>query len=128
MIKWITFILNFPHTLGGILLIVLSIPYHIRIITNPFAVVCKVKSFWWGFWYLKNARALTIGHTILMSPKELDNDIQHEVIHVQQFEQYPFIFPFLYFYERAKKGYRMNRFEDEAYTKSKSFYNGVRQG
>lgn len=75
----------------------------------------------------KKSRAKAIGHMILLSPKELENDLEHELIHVRQCEQYPFIFPFLYAYERLTKGYRNNRFEEEAYRLTNSYYNGEKQ-
>lgn len=120
------FILNLPFTLTGIIALVLSGPYHFKLVYNPIALVFKVKSFWWGFSYInrKKARAMTIGHIILLGPKELKNDFEHEIIHVQQCERYPVIYPFLYLYELFKNGYKKNRFEDEAYTISKSFYGG----
>lgn len=65
---------------------------------------------------------MTIGHIILMGPRELKNDVEHEIIHVKQCERYPVIFPLLYLYELLTKGVRQNRFEDEAYTLSKSIY------
>jgi len=52
---------------------------------------------------MKHARAMTIGHIILLGPKELKNDFEHELIHVKQCEKYPFIFPFLYGYEAMTK-------------------------
>ncbi len=67
---------------------------------------------------------MSIGHIILMSPKELKNDFEHEIIHVKQYERYPLVYPLLYYYELIKHGYRMNRFEDEAHTLSKSVYKG----
>ncbi len=120
----IIFILNIPFTLTGIIPMILSGPYHIRLIKNPYALVFKVKSFWWGFYFYKKSRAMTIGHIILLGPRLLKNDMEHEIIHVKQCERYPFIFPFLYFYEAITKGYRKNRFEDEAYTLSNSIYEG----
>ncbi len=122
--KLILFILNLPFTLMGVIPMILSSPYHLKFITNPYAFVFKVKSFWWGFGFLKNARAITIGHTILMGPRLLKNDLEHEIIHVEQCDRYPVIFPILYIYERIRKGYRQNRFEDEAYTLSNSIYEG----
>ena len=124
----ISFILNLPFTLIGLILAMIAISYKIKILKNPIAIVFKVKSFWWTFGYFKKARAITIGNVIMLSPKELKNDYKHEIIHVRQYERYPFIFPIFYYYEMVKRGYRMNRFEDEAYIKSKSFYNGVQQG
>lgn len=69
---------------------------------------------------------MTIGHIILMSPKELKNDLEHEIIHVKQYERYPVIFPLLYLYELLTIGVRQNRFEDEAYTLSNSVYKNHR--
>lgn len=116
------FILNLPFTLTGIIPLIISRPYNLRITKNPLALIFKVRSFWWEFGYMKNARAMTIGHIILISPKVLKNDLEHELIHVKQCESYPVIYPFLYLYELIKNGYRPNRFEDEAYTLSKSVY------
>lgn len=124
MARIILFILNLPFSLIGIVPMVLSGPYSLKLHKNPIALVVKVKKFWWVFGYMKNARAMTIGYIVLLSPKELKNDLEHEIIHVQQYEKYPVIYPFLYLYELLKNGYRMNRFEDEAYTLSKSVYKG----
>lgn len=124
MKKLVIFILNLPFTLTGIIPLALSGPYSFKLNKNPLAFVFKVRSFWWSFGYLKKARAITIGYIIFLSPKELKNDLEHEIIHVKQCERYPMIFPFLYTYERIRKGYRNNRFEDEAYTLSESAYEG----
>ncbi len=120
--RLILFILNLPFTLTGFVPMFLSAPYNVKLITNPIALIVKVKSFWWVFGYMKNARAMSIGHIILMSPKELKNDLEHEIIHVKQYERYPLIYPFLYLHELFKNGYRKNHFENEAYTLSKSVY------
>ncbi|MBI3619985.1 hypothetical protein HY214_02465 [Candidatus Roizmanbacteria bacterium] len=69
---------------------------------------------------------MTIGHIILMGPKELKNGLMHETIHVRQWERYPVVFPLLYLYELLTKGVRQNRFEDEANTMSKSVYKSYR--
>ncbi|MCL4415882.1 MAG: hypothetical protein M1365_04160, partial [Actinobacteria bacterium] len=60
----------------------------------------------------------------LLGPKVLPNDLEHEIIHVKQCDKYPVIYPFLYLYELLTKGYRHNRFEEEAYTLSNSTYKG----
>lgn len=122
--RLIIFILNLPFTLIGIVPTILSVPYSMKLINNPYAFVFKVKKFWWSFGHMKNVRAMTVGHIILLSPKILKNDLEHEIIHVKQGERYPLISPFLYWYELFTKGYRQNRFEDEAYTLSKSIYKG----
>lgn len=72
-------------------------------------------------------RAATTGHVILLTDKTMKNDLEHEIIHVRQYQKYPVIFPVLYYYETFKKGYRKNRFEDEAYTISGSHYGGKHQ-
>jgi len=122
--KIILFLVNLPFTLTGFVPVILSGPESVRFINNPYAFVFNVKGFWWGFGFLKNARAITVGHIILLSEKELKNDLEHEIIHVEQCDRYPVIFPLLYLYERIRKGYRKNRFEDEAYRLSNSVYWG----
>lgn len=124
VIRIILFILNIPFTLTGLIPLILSGPYYVKLINNPYALVFNVKKFWWVFGYMKKARAMTIGHIILLSPKVLKNDLEHEIIHVRQAERYPVIYPFLYFYELVRRGPRKNRFEDEAYRLSNSVYEG----
>lgn len=123
--RLLLFVLNLPFTLTGVIPMLLSDPYQIRLMKRPYALVCKVRNFCWPINKLKNARAMTIGHLILLGPRELPNDLEHEIIHVKQGERYPVIFPLLYLYERIKKGYRQNRFEVEAYTLSNSVYEGT---
>lgn len=115
-------ILNLPFSLIGIIPLTLSIPYEFKFNKNPTALIFKVKSFWWVFGYTKGVRAMTIGNIIILGPRELKNDLEHEIIHVKQWEEYPLIFPIFYYYELITKGYRQNRFEDEAYSLSKSIY------
>ncbi|MBI2326716.1 hypothetical protein HYU92_00180 [Candidatus Curtissbacteria bacterium] len=120
----IALVFNLPFTLIGIISAIFSLPYQIRIVKNPLSLVIKVRKFWWVFGYMKNARAMTIGYIVLLGPRLLRNDLEHEFIHVKQFQKYPLIFPLLYFYELLKNGPRKNRFEDEAYTLSRSIYEG----
>ncbi len=120
----IPFILNLPYTLLGFIPAILSGPASIKFNLKPLAIVFEVKSFWWKGWYLKNARAMTVGNIILLSPKILKNDFEHELIHIKQYQKYPLIYPALYYYEFFKKGYKQNKFEDEAYRLSKSIYKG----
>lgn len=118
----IAFILNLPYTLVGLITVLISIPYDFKINKKPFALVFKVKTFSWSLGLYKNARAMTIGYVILLSPKELKNDLEHELIHVKQFQKYSLIWPFLYYPELFKKGYRKNKFEDEAFRLSGSIH------
>lgn len=120
----ILLLLNFPFTFTGLIPLIISSPYSFKLNRKEVAFIFKVKSFWWGFSFMKNARAMTIGHIILLGPRLFKNDLEHELIHVKQCQKYPLIFPLLYFYEFLKKGYRQNRFENEAYRLSKSVYEG----
>lgn len=120
----ILFILDLPFTLIGLVPAILSGPYHFTLNKNPYALVFKVRKLRGLITVSKKARAATIGHTILLGPRELKNDLEHEIIHVKQAERYPVIYQFLYLYETLKYGYRQNRFEDEAYRLSNSVYEG----
>lgn len=119
----LSFFLNIPYTIIGIIAGLFSIPTSIAFKTHPYAVIFRVKSFALLLGHQK-ARAMTIGHIILLSPKILKNDFEHELIHVKQYEREPFIYPFLYYYQMFKNGYRKNKYEDEAYRISRSIYRG----
>lgn len=120
----ISFVLNLPYTLLGIISALVCIPKSVTFHENPYAIIFDVRNCWWSFLHSKYLRACTIGHIIILTPKTLKNDFKHELIHVQQYEKYPLIFPLLYYWETFKHGYRKNRFEDEAYCMSKSIYRG----
>ncbi len=121
----IGFILNIPYTLIGLIVAVVSIPTSISFRKKPYAVVIQIKDFWWVFGYIKNARAMAIGHAVLLSPKIEDKDLEHELVHVQQHERMPLIQPILYYIELLKKGYRNNKYEDEAYRIAGNIYKDV---
>ncbi|OHA34177.1 MAG: hypothetical protein A2928_04730 [Candidatus Taylorbacteria bacterium RIFCSPLOWO2_01_FULL_45_15b] len=118
------FILNTPYTLTGLIVGILSIPTSIGFRKKPYAIVMKIRSFWWAFGYMKNARAMTVGHVVLLSPKIEDRDLEHELVHVQQYERAPLIHPILYYVELMRKGYRNNKYEDEAYRIAGNIYKG----
>lgn len=118
----IPFILNIPYTIIGLVIALISIPSEFKFIKTHYTFVFKIKKFWWVFGYTKNARAMTIGHVILLGPNILDKDLEHELIHIEQYQKLPFIFPFLYYYYLFKNGYINNKYEIEAYEKSGSFY------
>src|SRR3989344_6206548 len=101
----IAFILNLPFSLVGLIPALVSIPTEIKLVRSPLVIVFKVRKFWWAFGYMKKARAMTVGHIIMLGPRELKNDLEHELIHIKQFEKYLFLFPFLYYFELFKKGY-----------------------
>lgn len=75
----------------------------------------NIKYWWWAVLWMRGARAATIGHVVLIGDRTQEFDYEHELVHVRQHERYPLIFPILYYWELLRKGYRQNKFEDEAY-------------
>ncbi len=71
---------------------------------------------------MKGARAAAMGHVVLLSPLTEDKDLEHELVHVDQYQRLPFIQPFLYYFELLRKGYRNNKYEVEAYEKAGNIY------
>ena len=67
---------------------------------------------------------MAAGNTILLGPKEEVHDLEHELIHVRQHNELPFIYPVFYWIETLKHGYRNNKFEDEAFRISGSVHRG----
>lgn len=122
--KYFAFILNIPWTLVGIVTALISIPTKLTFDQNHLAFIFQVKSFWWYTWLpgKRGARAMVNGHVVLLTPHILENDLGHELIHVEQFIRRPFIHPFLYTYQTWKYGYRQNKYEVEAYDRSGSKY------
>lgn len=111
-----SFILNLPWTIIGMILSLVSIPEKFSFYKNPFALVMNIKSFWWYEWLpnKKDVRAVTIGNVVLLSKKITKNDLEHELVHVKQFNRIPLIFPAFYFWETFKVGYKNNKYEKEA--------------
>lgn len=118
----ISFILNLPYTLVGLILGLISLPKGFKIDKKSQAIIIKVSYLWWAISYIKGARAATIGHVILLGSKVEDGDLEHELIHVAQYKKEPLIHPFLYFIEILRKGYRNNKYEVEAYNKAGNIY------
>ena len=119
----IGFILNIPYTVIGLFAGIISIPTAIAWKTRPCAVILKVKSFWWAIGWMRGARAMTIGHAVLLSPKIKNKDLEHELVHVQQHQQMPIIQPFLYLIEVFKSGASpRNKYEAEAYRIAGNIY------
>lgn len=117
-------LLNLPRSFIGLASSFLSIPQKICISGKPFGIIIYVKSFWWYSWLpkKKRVRAMTHGNIVLLGKTADELDKLHEFVHIKQFQRMPFIFPFLYFLELIKNGYRMNKYEDEAYRISGSRY------
>ena len=92
--------------------------------SRPLAFVIHVHSFWWQTWLPshRGVRASSIGNVILLGDNLQPNDLEHELVHVQQYEQRPFIQAFLYTIETLRHGYRKNKYEVEAYEQAGSKY------
>ncbi len=118
------FILNIPYTIIGLLLGIISIPKHVSARKRPHAIIVAVRSFWWEFGYIKRARGMAIGHVILLGPDLVKGDLEHELVHVKQYERAPLIHPILYYIELFRKGYRNNKYEIEAYKQAGNIYRG----
>ena len=116
----VSFALNLPWTLLGLILASLSLPKSIEIIKNPLSVAIKVKSLWWYSWLpgKKNIRAITNGHVIQLGPLERPKDLEHELVHVEQAIREPLIHSLLYTVENMRHGYLENKYEKEAYKKA----------
>lgn len=122
--KFISFILNLPWTIIATLCAIISLPKRIRINQKPFAIVFIIRSFWWYEWLSKGVRAMALGNCVLLGPKELPNDFEHELAHIKQIEREPFVHFFLYQIETLRHGYRKNKYEEEAYSSTNSTYLG----
>ena len=118
----IGFILNIPYTLAGLFIAILSLPKNIKFRKQPYSFVINIKTFWWTVGYMKHARAMAIGHVVLLSPSIEDKDLEHELVHVQQHQRMPLIQPILYWIELLRRGYRNNKYEVEAYQIAGNIY------
>ncbi|MEN9338159.1 MAG: hypothetical protein RIQ41_473 [Candidatus Parcubacteria bacterium] len=116
------FILNIPYTLIGFLVAAISVPTSVEFRAKPYAFILNVKKFWWAIGYMKNARAMAIGHIVLLGSNLEHKDLEHELIHVEQYERAPLIHPVLYYIELLRKGYRNNKYEEEAYRRAGNIY------
>ena len=122
MLSLTSFALNIIYTATGLLISLISMPQRVRLMSKPLAFVINVKSFWWVFGYMRNSRAMTIGHVVLGGPTVENKDLEHELIHVEQYCRIPLIFPFLYYSELIMNGYKNNKYEIEAYKKAGNTY------
>lgn len=118
----IPFILNFPYTLTGLVVTLISFPTSVKFHTDPLAIIFNVKKIWSAVGYMRGARAAAIGHIVLLSPSTEAKDLEHELVHVRQYQRLPLIFPILYHIEFIRNGYRNNKYEDEAYRLAENTY------
>jgi hypothetical protein len=120
----LAFLLNLPWTLIGFILALISLPRNVQVNTKPFAFVVSVRSFWWQTWLPshKEVRASSIGNVVLIGKNLLPKDLEHELVHVRQYEQRPSVQAFLYVFEMLRHGYKNNKYEIEAYEKAGNTY------
>jgi len=117
--------LNLPYSSLGIMIAVFSVPkLKINLNKNPLAIILYVQGFWWTFAHMKNARAMAIGNVVILGPKLEPGDLEHELVHIEQWQREPFIQIFLYWRELWKNGYRNNKYEVEAYSRAGNIYKG----
>jgi hypothetical protein len=115
-------ILNLPYSVCGVFLAIFLLPKRVVFGTQPLHLAVYVTFCSFGIDFKKGWRGMTLGNVIILNQKELSNDLEHELVHVQQFSRFPLIFPFLYMHELWKNGYRENKYEDEAYKKAGNIY------
>lgn len=61
---------------------------------------------------------------MLLGSNLLANDLEHELVHVAQYQREPFVHAFLYVYASLRHRYRNNKYEIEAYKKAGNVYLG----
>jgi len=87
-------------------------------------MVVTVRSFWWQGWLKsrRGVRAMSVGSVVLLGGNLLENDLEHELVHIEQSFREPFIHPVLYLYQSLRYGYRKNKYEIEAYKRAGNKY------
>lgn len=118
----ISFILNAPYTFFGLMVGIISLPKNIEWRKKSHAIIVNVSKLWWAFGYMKGASAVIVGHVILLGPTIEDKDLEHELVHIQQYDRLPLIYPVLYYIELIRKGYKNNAYEIEAYRLAGNIY------
>jgi hypothetical protein len=116
----ICIILNLPWTILALIMSVFSLPIRTKFDRVNLALVIDVKSMWWN--WRSNANAAAMGNVVLTGPNSDALDLNHELVHVRQYMDEPFIHPFLYYWEHFRRGYRDNKYEIEAYQSSRDVY------
>ncbi len=114
----ISFLLNLPYTLAGILFALIHVPKSIKWDKSHQAIICSVRASFPVFWLLKGWRGITMGNAIVLNLRGQELVLKHELVHIRQYKKFPFIFPFMYALEILIHGYRENKYEKEAYEKA----------
>lgn len=121
----ISFVLNIPYTILGLIVALFLSPARLSQTTDPRALVFHVRrAALFDAGYMKKWRGMTIGHVVILNSRAEGGDMEHELIHVGQYAKFPIIFPFLYAIELIRNGYGGNKFEMEAYKEAGNRYGG----
>jgi hypothetical protein len=123
LIYIIGFILNLPFSIIGLFVVLISVP-KFKLGFKSHALILYVRSFWWAREYMKGTRAIAIGNVVILGPNLENGDLEHELVHIEQWAREPIIHPFLYAKELILHGYKGNKYEAEAYAKAGNIYRG----
>ncbi len=122
--KFVALILNLPWTLIALCLVIVSRPHKVESSYTPLAIIFHIKSFWWYSWIpgAKYVRGMALGNVVMLGPRALPKDKEHELVHVEQFMHIPLIFLAVYEIESLRRGYRENKYEKEAYERAGNIF------
>lgn len=118
LIRLLKYVLNVPYTLLGLYNLLFCFPYKIQLAKDALvfrSITCGLVHF--GF---PKVRGFAIGNIAIVRRNEPKEIVSHELVHIEQYMKYPFIFGLMYLYE-LKKGYWNNRFEIEAYERTNTW-------
>jgi hypothetical protein len=118
MVKVLKYLLNAPYTLLGLCNVIFCVPYKLDFAKDALVFHCLTCGFvQFGF---PKVRGFAIGNVAIIRKGQRENIVEHELVHVEQYMRYPFIFGFMYLYE-LRNGYWNNKFEIEAYDRTDSY-------
>lgn len=117
--NYLGYILNLPWTILALINLFFSIPYKITLKNQ--AIVFNCLSCGLCNIYAPKATGVTIGNIVIISKNAREGILEHELIHAEQYQRYPFIFQFMYLHELITQGYWNNKFEIEAYDRSNTW-------
>ncbi len=122
MKKLIAIILNLPWTIISLIAGLLSLPTKVIFKSTPPVMILSVKSLWWTNVIpgKVGARAIALGNAVLLGPNIDKFDLEHELIHIEQYTRTPFLHEFFYFFENLRHPSPYNKYEREAYIQSGS--------
>ena len=112
-------IANAPWSFVALFGALISVPIGVTFNASRTAIIVHVYSLWWK---RPGVRAATLGLVVLAKEPLAPGDIEHELVHVEQYIREPFTHPFLYLYQSFMHGYKNNPYEREAYRRAVNPY------